>query len=115
MRINKHILIFLAEFRYEWDNKTRYFQDSAKKHWGPIKQFDYKDSIAAHISQAIEYPASAKALMKDHNKVRDIGKDLEPTMDLVTAVAIHLYIDCVPLAVEFMKDKGFDDQQVEEY
>ena len=64
--------------------------------------------VAAHITQAVEYPDLAKILLSDTAYRQAIEEGLDdPSMDLEVAVGMHLYIDRIPLVVDFMKKRGY--------
>ena len=112
-------LRFLESVRLKWDQTTTYFQDLQHRY----TEFKYVDLVGAHISQAIEYPALAKDLFEDetkHGSKKAKPKrmslqsilDLDAGADVAKALGMHLYVERIPLVVDFMKGKGFDNPKV---
>ena len=79
--------------------------------------------IAAHITQAVEFPELAKAALNDiaqREKVEEgfellcdgneVEEGLEALFDFEMAAGMHLYIDRIDLVITFMKNMGFRDE-----
>ncbi len=100
---------FLNDLRDIWSGTTSYFQrlqhnrDPAQ--W---KRFRYIDLVGAHIAQAVHYPDLAEANIKAGTSTRyEIGAGRSKRV----AEAMHIYVDQLPEVVDFMMDKGFDDER----
>ncbi|MCJ1233690.1 hypothetical protein MMC14_001648 [Varicellaria rhodocarpa] len=110
-------LRFLERVRLKWNQTTTYFQDLESQY----TDFEYVDLGGAHISQAVDYPALAKNLLEDQSDAAKLEReklrmDLDPDWgtDLARATGMHLYVERIPLVVQFMKGKGFDNSRVVE-
>ena len=93
---------FLNDLRDIWSTATDYFRDL-----GP--NFRYRDLVGAHIAQAVYYPDLAEANIKaGTNKRYELGAGRSQRV----AEGMHIYVDQIPKVVDFMKEKGFDDEKV---
>ena len=74
-----------------------------------MKRFRYIDLVGAHIAQAVNYPDLADANIKaGKNKRYELGAGRSKRV----AEGMHIHVDQIPKVVEFMKDKGFDNESV---
>lgn len=95
-------IAFLNDLRDIWSTASDYFKDL-----GP--NFRYKDLVGAHIAQAVYYPDLAEANIKAGTDQR---YELGAGRSQRTAEGMHIYVDQIPKVVEFMKEKGCDDEKV---
>ena len=94
---------FLSEIRKLWGE----VMDSILDKYPFVPAVSIYQVLAAHITQAVEYPVLAEAALNDPAQRQKIEEGLEPSMDFGLAAGMHLYIDRIPLIVSFMRNKGF--------
>ena len=95
-------IAFLNDLRDIWSTATDYFRDLSPN-------FRYRDLVGAHIAQAVYYPELAEANIKAGTDKRyDLGAGRSHRV----AEGMHIYVDQIPKVVDFMKEKGFDDERV---
>ena len=95
-------IAFLNDLRDIWSTATDYFRDLSPN-------FRYRDLVGAHIAQAVYYPDLAEANIKAGTDKRyDLGAGRSQRV----AEGMHIYVDQIPKVVDFMKEKGFDDEKV---
>ncbi len=95
---------FLNDLRSIWSQTTAYFKALQNKY-----SFRYIDLVGAHITQAVHYPMLAEANIKAGTRRR---YDLGDTRGYRVAEGMHIYVDQIPMVVEFMKEKGFDNESI---
>ena len=95
-------IAFLNDLRDIWSTATDYFRDLSPN-------FRYRDLVGAHIAQAVYYPDLAEANIKAGTDKRyELGAGRSQRV----AEGMHIYVDQIPKVVDFMKEKGFDDEKV---
>lgn len=108
---NGRSIKFLNDLRDIWSATTIYFQTLQLDHHDPEpwKRFRYIDLVGAHIAQAVYYPDLADANIKaGTNKRYELGAGRNKRV----AEGMHIYVDQIPKVVDFMKEKGFDNESV---
>ena len=98
---------FLSEIRKLWSE----VMDSFLEKYRSARTILAFQMLAAHITQAVEYPVLAEAALNDTAQRQAIEEGLDPTMDLEVAAGMHLYIDRIPLIVSVMKARGYDNER----
>lgn len=108
---NGRSIQFLNDLRDIWSATTTYFHalETKHHHLESRKGFRYIDLVGAHIAQAVYYPDLADANIKaGKNKRYELGVGRSKRV----AEGMHIYVDQIPKVVEFMKEKGFDNESV---
>lgn len=99
---NGRSIAFLNDLRNIWLAAEDYFRTLSSK-------FRYRDLVGAHIAQAVYYPDLAEANIKAGTDKRyELGAGRSQRV----AEGMHIYVDQIPKVVDFMKEKGFDDEKV---
>ncbi|CAF9923079.1 hypothetical protein IMSHALPRED_005846 [Imshaugia aleurites] len=101
---NGRSIRFLNDLRNIWSMTMTYFRKLQRK-----QSFRYIDLVGAHIAQAVYYPDLAKVNIKaGTNKRYELGAGRSKRV----AEGMHIYVDQIPKIIEFMKEKGFDDESI---
>ena len=108
---NGRSIKFLNDLRDIWSVTTTYFHTLQPEFHDPKswKGFRYIGLVGAHIAQAVYYPDLADANIKAGTNERyELGAGRSKRV----AEGMHIYVDQIPKVVEFMKEKGFDNESV---
>ena len=103
---NTHFMDFLDDLNSHWDWTESYFNGRHFTTTEHPERLWYMDLVAAHISSAVYYPDLWEANIKTKNRL------LSGVYHRRLVEAMHIYIDGIPQVVEFMKDRGFDNEGI---
>ena len=98
---------YLDDLHTLWRDATFYLYDVYKD----IRYGFFGDLIAAHIFQAIEDPEMVGKADRDQLKRKEFEEGLDKSRSWRTAARMHLYIDRIPMVVQFMKEKDYVDEK----
>ena len=97
---------FLSEIRKLW-NKV---MDRLLEKHSSAKGLLLSHVLAAHITQAVEFPELAKAALNDTAQIEKIEEGLEAPFDFEMAAGMHLYINRIDHVATFVKNCDFRDE-----
>ena len=97
---------FLSEIRKLWDEVMDRFQEK----YEPATANLFSYVIAAHITQAVEFPELAKAALNDTAQREKFEEGFEQLFDFEMAAGMHLYIDRIDRVITYMRNVGFSDE-----
>ena len=97
---------FLSEIRKLWNEVMDRLLKKHSSARGSLLNY----VLAAHITQAVEFPELAKAALNDTAQIQKVEEGLEPPFDFEMAAGMHLYINRIDLIVTSMRKWDFRDE-----
>lgn len=102
---------YLEELQSLWDETSNYLRDSART--GGFGS-SVASLISGHIFQAIEDPEMVDKADQDEGKHKEFGEGLNKSHSWRTAARMHLYIDRIPMIVQFVQGRDNIDLTMHE-